>query len=202
MSQVERESIYFIPKNFKTGISLFGNTFQTKNVMQMNIVCIPITLLVFWKTNFQFSTKLSIVILINLVLGYLCIVGINERPLFSLISSFYSYEKSKYRAYYNFRIKIEAHPTFIEVEEENLLPKEKLQKIYEKFKEKYDAQQREKILRYSAQIEKDRDSIYFIDDIGIVEKPTEYMNPKEYRKYQKLQKKKQKEVDDIEKNKD
>lgn len=190
MSKEDRVPVYFIPKNFKTGISLFGTTFETKNIIEMNIVCIPITIFIFFGLEYRFSTKLSIVIVIDLIVGYLCLVGINERPLFSYINSWYTFHKTRVHAYYNYRIKIEARPSFIESDEGTLLPKEKLQKLYERFKEKYDEKEQAKVVQLQILIQKERESFYFLDDIGIVDKPVEYMNNKEYRKYQKLQKKK------------
>lgn len=188
MAKNDKESIYFIPKNFKTGISILGNTYRTKNVMQMNIVCIPITVFIFFGLSYRFSTKLSISIVVDLVLGYLCIIGINEKPLFSLLSSWYEYHKTKINGYYNNRIKVESRPTFIEKDEERLLPKEKLQKLYAKFKEIYEEKVRDKASNLQMETKEKRNTLYFIDDIGIIEKPIEYMNPKEYRKYQRQQK--------------
>ena len=204
MSKQEKISVYFLPTNFKTGVSIMGTTVSTTNLTQAILTIIPAEILIFWLLpsistvfNFTFNIKVSISIPIDLILGYLCIVGINERPLFSYVSAWINFNKTKVHAFYNPRIKNEARPVYIDSDDSNMLPRDKLRKVYEKFKTKYDEKQHENAEKQQTLLMEDRNTVYFADDVGIVDKPVEYMTPKEYKTYKKkihkMQKKKEKE---------
>lgn len=199
MAEKEKVPVYFLPNNFKTGVSIMGTTVSTTNLTQAILTIVPAEMLIFWilpsispVLDFAFNIKISISIPVDLVLGYLCIVGINERPLFSYVSAWFNFNKTKVHAFYNPRIKNEARPVYLDSDDSSMLPRDKLRKVYEKFKTKYDEKQHENAEKQQALLMEDRNTVYFADDIGVVDKPVEYMTPKEYKTYRKNLHKKQK----------
>lgn len=195
----EQETIYIIPRNFHIGISIMGTTFETVYVFQTILFVIPGWLISFvllpkipFLSRMDFSAKLSVAIAWTAIFGFLCINGINEKPLFQFLKDINRFKKTKKHAFYNKKIKFGIKPSYIEDEKDELLPRDKLMQTYQKLKASYKQKQIEEASKLNEDLLEDTDNLYFEDDIGYFDKPEEYMNKKERRAYLKAQKKKQK----------
>ena len=126
-----------------------------------------------------------IVTFASAILGYLGVAGINGYTFTQFIKSIIRYRKKKRVCYYNPRIKTEASPYNQESLAEQMLPREKLEMFYKKVKSGYDAKQRENALDEEKYILSDRENMFFEEDSGVIDKPVEYMDNKEYKAYRK-----------------
>lgn len=182
MEDKDTEKMYYIPKNFHNGISILGTTYDTVYVLQAAVFVIPgwiISFVVLPKISFlswmDFSAKLSVAILWSAIFGYLCINGIQEKPLIQYIKDVKSFRKSTKKAIKNPELILKNRPIYTELEEEELLPRDKIYKMVEKYREKQKTKDMEDISKI-AEGSNDKEIVYIFDD---------NMNAKEYKKYLK-----------------
>ena len=185
---------YFIPANFKTGISFMGKAFSLDAVLEAAILAlIPIGVIFFILPNagitMSWSTSSTLVTFLSVSLGYLGIHGINGYTVSQFIKSLLRYRKNKRVCYFNPRIKTEASPYSTSNIAAQMLPREKLQEFYQKAKKSYEARQRKTAVNEQKEILSDREHMFFSDDLGVVATPVEYMDKKEFKAYRKQQKK-------------
>ncbi len=133
----------------------------------------------------------SVCIFLSVIFGYLGLNGINGYSLTQFLKSFCYFSSHRRICYYNPRIKTEACPAVMQKEAEQLLPREKLERIWKKYQGAAAEKNRENAVKAQDEYISDRTGLYFSDDIGIVDKPLEYMTRKEYRQYVRELKKKE-----------
>lgn len=185
---------YFIPANFRTGISFMGKSFSFESVVEATVLAlVPIAVVFFILPNagirISWSTSSTVVTLLSASLGYLGINGINGYTVSRFIKSMFHYRKNRRVCYFNPRIKTEASPYSTANIAAQMLPREKLQEFYKKAKKNYDAKQRANAVNEQKEVLTDRKNMFFSDDLGVVDTPVEYMDKKEYKAYRKKLKK-------------
>ncbi|MCR5096994.1 MAG: hypothetical protein K6A70_09745 [Erysipelotrichaceae bacterium] len=190
MKQDETRKIHYIPENYATGINVAGMNFKVRNFIEGLIVSLLsalICVLILYKIPFiDFGTKIGFIIsfaLMGLLLG---IIGINDEALSVFVSNKLRFDRRKRTAFYNPRIKEETIPYIYEYRNNReSLPKEKIVAFYKAYKASIEKREQEKMREFQKTNTFDETSMFFEDDEGIVVKPVEYMNPSEYRKYQR-----------------
>ena len=195
MKQDETRKIHYIPENYATGINVAGMNFKVRNFIEGLIVSLLsalICVLILYKIPFiDFGTKIGFIIsfaLMGLLLG---IIGINDEALSVFVSNKLRFDRRKRTAFYNPRIKEETIPYIYEYRNSReSLPKEKIVAFYKAYKASIEKREQEKMREFQKTNTFDETSMFFEDDEGIVVKPVEYMNPSEYRKYQREVKRK------------
>ena len=196
MKQDEARQQHFIPENYSTGINLIGMNFHFRNVIEGGVLAIvfgALGYLVFSQMNFiDVGTRIGLIIsvaAIGLVLG---VIGLNDEPLSDYMANRLRWRKNRRSAFYNPHIKGESIPYIYEYESEmQALPREKIMAFYRKYKEELEKKERERMLEFQKTNTFDETSMFFEDDEGYLEKPVEYMNPSEYKAYQKMLKKRE-----------
>lgn len=186
---------FYIPPNYKNGISVFGKTYPASLITQGSALVIAPWIIVFLVfpnigLNIGWSVGSVICIFMSVIFGYLGLNGINGYSLLQFMKSYGYFRTHRRICYYNPRIKTEARPSSMQNEAEQILPREKLEKIWKNYQNTIAEKNRNAAVRAQNEFIDDRENLYFADDIGIVEKPVEYMTGKEYRKYQKELRKK------------
>lgn len=190
----EELKVVYIPKNFESGVNILGNTYSNARVIEAGIMAIIPIIIVFIIMPFAgvemaTTTKLTIVVTISGGLGLLGISGINGDSCLGFIKTLLTYVKNKRIAYYNPRIKKEAVSFINQTNEIDVLPRDKVIALYKKYKETFDEKERENIVKQQEKVKELGLGIYFEDDIGVLDKPIEFMSKKEYKEYIKEQKK-------------
>ena len=197
MKQDEVRQQHYIPENYSTGINLVGMNFRFRNVIEGGVLALAfgaLGYLVFSQMSFlDVGTMIGLVVsvaAIGLVLG---IVGLNDEPISIYMANRLRWRKNRRSAFYNPHIKGESVPYVYEYESEmQSLPREKIMAFYRKYKSDLEKKEREKMLEFQKTNTFDETSMFFEDDEGYLEKPVEYMNPSEYKAYQKMLKKREK----------
>lgn len=192
--------IEFIPLNYKDVIPILGMVFPVKNLIQgciLGIIGALLCYIIIPYFNLETSTIISTSIIVIGGLTILGIMGVNGDTLFDFIVEFILFHKRKRDAYYNPRVKTEATSVVIESQSENreLLPRDRILALFEKYKDKIDEKNRIKSKENYNFADVDIYHTFFEDDIGIVEKPLEYMTPGERKAYDKNIKKQKKKVE-------
>ena len=196
MKQDEVRRQHYIPENYSTGINLVGMNFRFRNVLEGGVLAIAfgaLGYLAFFQMGFiDVGTRIGLIIsvaAIGLVLG---IVGLNDEPISEYMANRLRWRKNRRSAFYNPHIKGEAIPYIYEYESEmQSLPREKIIAFYRKYKTELEKKEREKMLEFQKTNTFDETSMFFEDDEGYLEKPVEYMNPSEYKAYQKMLRKRE-----------
>ena len=196
MKQDEVRRQHYIPENYSTGINLIGMNFRFRNVLEGGVLAIAfgaLGYLAFSQMGFiDVGTRIGLIIsvaAIGLVLG---IVGLNDEPISEYMTNRLRWRKNRRSAFYNPHIKGEAIPYIYEYESEmQSLPRERIIAFYRKYKTELEKKEREKMLEFQKTNTFDETSMFFEDDEGYLEKPVEYMNPSEYKAYQKMLRKRE-----------
>ncbi len=197
MKQDEIRQQHYIPENYSTGINLIGMNFKFRNVIEGGILAVffgIIGFIIFSQMTFlDVGTRIGLVVsvaAIGLVLG---VVGLNDEPLSVYVANWIKWRKNRRSAFYNPHIKGESIPYIYEYQSEmESLPRERIMAFYRKYKSDLEKKEREKMLEFQKTNTFDETSMFFEDDEGYLEKPVEYMNPSEYKAYQKMLRKKEK----------
>ena len=182
----ERGKSFFLPKNFQNGISIGTRSYSPALLLQGVILALFPVLIAYWILPafgilLSVSDSLGTVLMFSTLLGYAGIHGAKGGTLLQFLKSVIRFYQSRRTAYYNPRIKAEAG---IEKDtEEKELPGEKLQKLFSGMRQ---PSKRHTDPGNESEVREAEDgSLFFEEDIGIVETPVEYMTPKEYRAYRK-----------------
>ena len=190
MKQDETRNVHYIPENYSTGINFAGMNFRVRNFIEgiiLALICALLAVLILYRIPFiDIGTKIGLVIsfgLMGLVLG---IVGINDEALSVFVRNKLDFDRRKRTAFYNPRIKEESIPYIYEYQNSrDSLPGEKIIAFYRAYKSALEKKEQERMLEFQRTNTFDETSMFFEDDEGIVAKPIEYMNSKEYRRYLK-----------------
>lgn len=179
-----------IPENFATGSTFLGFEVKPLNLIQA-IVFGVIPILISMGINKYFYVNILTVIgvtaLCSIAFAFLGFVGIdNVTPLEYLIK-YINYKRNMRKTYYNPRVKKEMVSLMTEQSEVNqVLPREKVLKMYNEFLEKRNLADQAK----AHEIE-DNDlgeDVFFEDDFLVMDKPKEYMSDKEIKEKEKQEK--------------
>lgn len=179
-----------IPENFATGSTFLGFEVKPLNLIQAIVFGI-IPILISMGINKYFYVNILTVIgvtaLCSIAFAFLGFVGIdNVTPLEYLIK-FINYKRNMRKTYYNPRVKKEMVSLMTEQSEANqVLPREKVLKMYNEFLEKRNLADQAK----AHEIE-DNDlgeDVFFEDDFLVMDKPKEYMSDKEIKEKEKQEK--------------
>lgn len=193
MRDEERLVENYIPDNYDSGISLLGFNFKVRFLIEGVILAAVLGLIGYVAMsymNIEYGNKLGITIvflLFGLIFG---IRGINDETITQYLSCFFNFRKRRRTAYYNPRVKTEAVPFYKQNNKE--LPIDKILAFYNKYKTIIDKNSQQKSLNAQSQKKFDENLMYFQDDIGVVDKPREYMTDKEYKALLKQEKKERK----------
>ena len=183
MKTEEKISVAPIPANYETGINLLGKSYSLIRIIEGGCLLLIFgvgSYILLRKINVDIAVSLSIALCLGAPFGALGIFGINDEALHTFIKNIFIYLKRKRIVYRNPRVRTEAKPvklSEIDDGEIELLPREKVIKMYEQFKENINKANRNK-----AQDEENTDeyaNLYFEDDEGIVEMPDEMLSKKE-----------------------
>lgn len=193
MKREANPDVKYIPKNYEIGVNLLGFNFKLRFLIEGTIAALIIFIIVFVILNYfniEFATKIGYSIafaLIGLLLG---IRGINDEPLTEFIGHYFKYIKRKRTAFYNPRVKKEIKPYLEQIQNnKNADVFETARSIYNKYKHKIEKNNQLKTMEYQNQNVFDKENMFFEDDIGVINKPYEYMTKKERKIYDKKHKK-------------
>ena len=125
---------------------------------------------------------------VGFVLG---VKGINDEPVTTFLAGVLHFLKRRRRAYYNPRVKMEAKPPRLKksLEDKDLLPREKLVLLFEKYQKKWQGYKSRKIQEAEERDSFHSDRLYFEDDEGVIKKPPEYQSLREERNLLKKKRK-------------
>jgi len=181
-----------IPDNFENGINFAGFSFKPIFLIEgiiLGAISFAITMFIislFGKEAIN-STTIGIALVPTLGSVFLGIKGINDEPVTTFLGNLSKFNKNKRIASYNPRIRTEKKSIAENGIESNMyvLPRDKIIAIFNKVKKAISEKNIEKLEDEKNQNVFVKERMYFEDDIGIIEKPIEYMTFKEYRKYKK-----------------
>lgn len=187
----ERNVVVPIPENFASDGTFLGYEIKFLNIAQAIVLGSIPFIFVYGFINKYFytgTTTLVFTAMFALGLAYLGFFGINHETPLELLLKYLEFRKNARKTYYNPRVKTEAKSIFEERNEEaEVLPREKIMKIYNELLEKRNLSD-QKIAHELEEKEYDGE-IFFEEDFTIVDKPLEYMDKKERRKKEKEDKK-------------
>ena len=199
MYREKEEELIFrrIPDNFENGINFAGFSFKPIFLVEgivLGVVCFGLTLFIislFGKDAIN-STSIGIALVPTLGALFLGIKGINDEPITTFLGNVSKFNKSRRIAYYNPRIRTD-EKSICESESQSdtgVLSKDSIIAVFSKVKKSITERNIEKIEGENEKDNFDNKHMFFEDDIGIIDKPVEYMTSKEYRKYKKNNKRK------------
>lgn len=200
----ERPYVITIPENFQTGVNIFGENYATKNVVEAGVLAGIIFIFVMVAPGlFGLSIKWTARVAIAIVLCSPCLAiginGINGDSLLKFLGNIKEFNKRKRIILYNPRVKTKDVERIVSqyntaLPNEELLPREKLMKTYEKIKENVEKRNREKAKQQYGNIEDiTAENVFFEEDREYGDTPVEFMSKSEYKEYLKKQKKLKKE---------
>ena len=185
---------FIIPANYHNQFHFMNRPYEYKFVLQTGILTISATLLMWFGLIKVFSTvtALSVIIFADALIIIFSMNGIQGDTFIGFLLKVLRYKKRRRVAYYNPRVKKEADPGF--TKEHELLPREKLMNLYNIYKKNFD-EKHQRNAEAAVSDELKHEVLFFQDDIGIVDKPYEYMTRKERRDYERNQKKMKEKID-------
>lgn len=190
----DQENIVFrpIPENYSTGINILGFNFKFRNLLEGIIYGLilggTVALIVF---SYTFNSMNQLGTVVGLIIAFggagfiLGVTGINDEPVSEFVLNAIRYKTRKRMAFYNPHVKPDCIPYFIERQSryENM-PIEKLRQYMAKYRQRIEDAEIERMMEYQSLNSFDNESLYFKDDVGYLDKPLEYMNDREFARYQ------------------
>lgn len=182
----------YIPENYSIGINVGGMHFKTRNFFEGIALAAALGGLAYWVFNkmsfIEYGTRIGLIIsfaIMGLVLG---IIGINDEPISVFFLNWIRFLKDKRTAFYNphtkTRDKNKVRPyLFTYKEEKESLSTENITSFFKKFKASIEKSQIEKMVEFQKANTFNETTMFFQDDDGSYEKPFEYMNRSERKKY-------------------
>lgn len=202
MAEAEEEKIatVFIPSNIQEGLDLGGLSLNPKRLLEGIIGgalggFLMFELFSFLGRYFKIGIETEIVFII-LAVGLLALAGYagaNNETFSQFIYHLFQFKRSKRIAYYNPRVKTEIKSVSesTDVSEEQLLPRDKIQKFIDNYQFNASRKTAQRIAE-TEQTHKAEGRMYFEDDVGVVLPPDAYMTKSEKKKLAKAQKNKTK----------
>lgn len=202
MAEAEEEKIatVFIPSNIQEGLDLGGLSLNPKRLFEAIVGgalggFLMVELFSFLSQYFKIGieTKIVFIIIAAGVLAFIGYTGANNETFSQFIYHVIQFKRSKRIAYYNPRVKTEIKSVSesTDVSEEQLLPRDKIQKFIDNYQYNASRKTAQRIAE-TEQTHKAEGRMYFEDDIGVVLPPDAYMTKSEKKKLAKAQKNKKK----------
>lgn len=88
------DQIVYIPTNYTDAGKILG-MFEIRNVVESMILCVPLTLLIFFLSPFAITTTIIIVTVLVVPLGGFALFGIQEHSFFAFLSIYSKWYKNK-----------------------------------------------------------------------------------------------------------
>ena len=194
MSNKDKPRSVFIPNNYKAGLSFFGFKINLRYAIEGGILAtfpLIIGFIVVPKLlGISLVDTFTVTFFFALLFGAVGIYGIDGSPISVYIKDIINAKNNKRESYYNPRVKNEINSIFINKSEgEQMLPREKILEIINNYQKQID-EKTQKEMENSLEAMKNNNA-FFEDDIGIIEKPTEYMSDKELKLIEKQKRKEQ-----------
>lgn len=187
----DRYIVVPIPENFASDGTFLGYEIKLLNIAQaIGFGAIPfaITFGIINKYFYIGTTTIVITCMIAAGLAYLGFFGINHETPLEYLIKYINFRRNARKTYYNPRVKTEAKSIFEEKNEEaEVLPREKIMKVYNEFLEKRNLSD-QKLAHELEEREYDGE-VFFEEDFAVVDKPIEYMDKKEKKQKEKEDKK-------------
>ena len=182
----------YFPENYSTGINVLGMNFKFRNFFEGVVLAFVLAGLSIYGLSFltfiDSGTKIGLVLsfaLVGLVLG---VLGINDEPISVFVMNKMRFTSRKRTAFYNPHIKTNPEArkipyAYVYKQEKEAMPKERLMAFYRKYKSDLEKSEMAKMVEFQKTNTFDETTMFFKDDEGYFDKPVEYMNASEYRKY-------------------
>lgn len=188
-----------IPDNFENGINLLGFNFKPIFFIEgivLGIICFALTIAVLFVFGIRHisSSIIGICLVPCILAAFLGIKGINDEPLTMFIRNLRYFNCHKRTTYYNPRIKTEIKSIGDDLSNAGayILPRDRIIALFTKYKKALDEKNIKKLEEQKGTNLFIKERMYFEDDIGVIDKPIEYMSKQEYKDYKiKLKRQKQ-----------
>lgn len=188
-----------IPDNFENGINFAGFNFRPIFLIEgiiLGIICFVSTIALMFAFGVRHISSSTIgICLVPCVLAIILgIKGINDEPLTTFIRNLRYFNSHKRTTYYNPRIKTEIKSIGNDLSNSGayILPRDRIIALFTKYKKAMDEKNIKKLEEEKGTNAFVKERMYFEDDVGVVDKPIEYMSKQEYKDYKiKLKREKQ-----------
>lgn len=175
----EMRRVYFLPQNFSGGVNLVGFNMDIRNLIEGSLLAV-LVLAIDWKFANFFSglpQKASFMLITGACAFALGFNGYRGDPFSTALANMIKFNKEKRICYYNNRPKIEAKPKSLKklTGETEIFGRKQAQELIAKYKAK------------SSSFNEDErpDTLFFEEDIGIVNMPDNYIGAKKEAKERK-----------------
>ena len=180
---------HIIPHNHKGGQLIAGTMIKTRNLFEAFLLAIiPFAVIMQFKFISDFTVRLTIAIIVSMIPAALGIFGLNGDSLSVFIFNWIKFRNNKRIALYNPRIKSESKPAYEpnNIRTDQLLPRDRIMLFFKDLQKKRNA--KEIIKKAVSSDTVTENTVFFEDDIGILEVPEEYKTDKELKKEAKKRK--------------
>lgn len=186
----EKVRINYIPPNFDDDFSVGNFSFDIRYLAETAVLAVigllVAHLIVSLLANTIFELDMSSAVITYIIcliaFGGIGMKGIAGDPVYVFLFNLIKFQKKKRIAFYNPRVKTEKKFVLIEDEQnevETNIVREKVLGMVESVKTSLTDKSLEKIEQMEREQEESYSNLFFEDDIGVVEKPTEYLTSAE-----------------------
>jgi len=180
----------YIPDNYENGINFAGFNFRPIFLIEgiiLGIIFFALSIFLLYVCGNRRinSSTIGICLVPSVLAVVIGIKGINDEPLTTFIKNLRRFNCNKRFAYYNPRIKTEIKSIYATGEDGShyILPRDRIIALFTKYKKTLTEINIKKIEEEKGENKFIKEQMYFEDDIGVVDKPVEYMNKQEYKQY-------------------
>ena len=182
--------VRYIPYNYSTGINVAGYNFRIRQFVEgiaLGVTLAVITYLVMHQFDaIPNGTKVGTVIMVAFFGFIVGVYGINDEPITEFVSNMMKFKRNKRAAYYDPIIRDESLPYVIERKDRyDKSVTAKVAKAYESYKNYVERKDIENLKEFQRLNTFEHNTLYFGADEGKKEKPLEYYNYFELKKYKK-----------------
>ena len=141
-----KRRVYYLPPNYKKGISILGQVYPVPNVLQSSFFFLSFSLLFYsLHLGWEWQFNAIVYLLLLVIFGGLGLHGVDGDDLFTFLKRWLRFHRTRRTAYYNPRVKTEAiMPQYEDSISGDLLPKERINRLYEGYRHDLDRKQRRK----------------------------------------------------------
>ena len=193
MSRNNNESIVVvpIPENFATGGTFLGFEIKPLNIIQaivLGIIPIGINFGVIYRYFYvDILTMLGVTALFSVAFAFLGFVGIDNVTPLEYLMKIIKFKSKERKTYFNPRVKKEIVSLISEQSENTqVLPREKVIKMYNEFLEKRNLSDQARA--HELENSDIGEDALFEEDFAVMDKPDEYMSDKELKEKAKKEK--------------
>lgn len=181
-----RPNVYYIPHNFVETGTLFNGMVKIRNFFEglfLGAIPAPIIMMI---PNISFVNRIAAFVACCGALALIGFIGRDGESLTQYMYHYLVYRKHRATARYNPRAKLEAVPDYLE-NSEGTLPRDRLLKMINSITNQSIGETDERGGISNELFDHDTE-IYFMDDIGVIDKPEELKTKAELRAEKKQQK--------------